>query len=157
MLKILAFEVNGCTFALPSSLIREVIPYRKAAPVAQQTESMLGVLDVRHDTIPAVDLKALLWKDGPSGTTAQSCFVLVELEPDAPVVALLVDRIQSTIEAEEEELQEPPCVGGMERVDYIEKIRVEDQGAVVILKGGALLGRINCENGETAVECIHHE
>ncbi len=142
MLKAMSFELGGCSFALDSKCVREVISHIDATPVTQQSAAVLGVLDIRAETIAAIDLHALLRLENTAEVTPQSCFVLVQLDNEAPVVALLVDRIKNSIKIGPNDLLPPPSVGGILRADYVEGFLVQGREATIVLSGSALLQRI---------------
>ncbi len=154
---ILAFEIGGQEFALGSEHVREVIPFVEPDAVTHQGASVLGVIRVRSETIIAVDLQSLLSAEKVATVSAKSCFVLAVLVEDAPVVALLVDRIRSSVGLPESGAMPAPTIGGIERTRYASGLLIHEERIVVILSGERILKLIEGEKSTMIPSRSHHE
>ncbi len=152
MVRLLIFDVAGRRFALESKQVQEVISYTDVTPINHPNPSVLGVLNLRSETITAIDLHVLLWQGDPSPITPKTCFVLVRLEDLDPVVALLVDHIEGLSKFEDADLLPPPSVGGTIQVDYVKSVLVEENGVNFVLQGSAIGKRIDARSGVDVVE-----
>jgi purine-binding chemotaxis protein CheW len=92
----LIFTVAGERYALPLQELAEVLPFQGCTPVPGSSPSILGVMNLRGEIRPLIDLACVL----SAGTALDSGAVLVLRRP----LALKVDRIEDLREIRREEL-----------------------------------------------------
>ena len=85
----LRFAVAGETYALPASIVMEILRPRPLARVPHAPPSLLGIINLRGDIVPIVSAARLLGREQGEATKA-SRVVMIDHEPR---VGLLVDAV----------------------------------------------------------------
>ncbi len=108
----LTFTLEGERFALEIGRVREVLEFRGATRVPRTPEFMRGVINLRGNVVPVVDLKAKFGM-GVTESTVDTCVVIVEVEIDgeATVLGALADSVQEVIELDAGQVEPPPRMG----------------------------------------------
>lgn len=108
----LTFTLDGERFALEISRVREVLEFRGATKVPRTPGFMRGVINLRGNVVPVVDLKAKFGM-GVTETAVDTCVVIVEVEIDGETTVLgaLADSVQEVIELDPAQVEPPPRMG----------------------------------------------
>ena len=88
------FGLGEALFALPVTMVQEILDARPVSPLPNMPPHLLGVIDVRGASVAVVDLRLLLGEP-PRDDAADTRFVVLLLERDGQPrpVALRVDRV----------------------------------------------------------------
>jgi purine-binding chemotaxis protein CheW len=91
---VLTFGLGEGLFALPVTLVQEILDTRPVSPLPDTPPHLLGVIDVRGTSVAVVDLRQLL-SQPPLEDTPDTRFVVLLLEHGGRrlPVALRVDRV----------------------------------------------------------------
>lgn len=133
------FNLGGETFALPVGTVREILDHREAFRMPQGPEWLVGLIDVRGEAIPMVDLRIRLGL--PAAAVGVTTRVLVVDVPaaDGPgggrllTLGLIVDRVLDVAEFPAASIETTPDIGVRWRSDYIEGVVRRTNGFVVLL------------------------
>ncbi len=141
--KYLTFEVCGQVYGIATRCIREVVPYGVISQVGDVPEFLLGVTNLRHEVIAVVDLQLLFGGSEATERDIHTCFLIVMFDDGDGVerpIGLVVRRIYSAREILAEDIDGPPVVGGWAQVDYLAGLGKGDEGVMILLDVGRLLG-----------------
>ncbi len=132
----LTFYVTGERYAIAILDVQEIIEIAQITPVPMTPDYIKGVINLRGNVVPVVDLCARLGRDC-SEVTKRSCIVLVEVgreqDQDGQVIGMLVDEVNEILEIPPDHLQPPPDFGTDIRTDFIQAMgRVDDQFLVLL-------------------------
>lgn len=108
----LRFSLAGENYAIDILRSREVMRYREVTRVPKAMEALVGVINLRGNVIPVVDLRVKL--DLPPVEDHQgSAIVMTEVyyKEEPVVIGALVDSVSSVAAIPEEDLKPPPEVG----------------------------------------------
>ncbi|MFO8057399.1 MAG: chemotaxis protein CheW [bacterium] len=114
--QMLVCEVSGESFAVDAPLCRSISKAGRYTRVPRMPTYVLGVINLRGEIIPVVDMGEL-FAMGPCGGGEKSRLVMVEC--GGSKVAFLVDRIIGIEWIEAERIQEPETVSSSVKADYI--------------------------------------
>ena len=109
-IQFLSFVLNQGEYALHISKAREVLEYKMITPVPNMPTYMLGVISLRGDAVPVMDLKLRL-NLPPAPIDKDSSIIIIELE-EGVNLGVLVDSVQEVLDVEEDKVQGPPSTGG---------------------------------------------
>ena len=56
--EVLVFEVEGCTYGLPTRDVREIVRAVRITPLPNAPDAIEGVVDVRGSVLPVLDVRA---------------------------------------------------------------------------------------------------
>jgi purine-binding chemotaxis protein CheW len=100
-------------FAAPVSKVQEILDMRPIARLPQAPAHMLGMIDVRGQGVPVVDLRLTLGLP-PADDSENTRIIVLSLENDAGElrVGLRADRVFEVTVLDEGELDPPPKISG---------------------------------------------
>jgi len=124
----LTFFVAEERYAIAILDVKEIIEVSQMTRVPMTPDYIRGVINLRGNVVPVVDLCARLGK-GKSELTKRSCIVLVEVEAgsERQALGMLVDEVNEILEIPASHLQPAPDFGTDIRTDFIQAMgRVDD-------------------------------
>ena len=130
----LTFRLDEEIFALDISKVREILDYTNITKVPRTPEFMRGVINLRGNVVPVVDMRL---KFGMTKTerTVNTCIIIVEitLDGDTTVLGALADSVQEVIELGAEQIEPAPRIGTRLRTEFIRGMGKRDEQFVIIL------------------------
>jgi|TARA_Y100000310_G_C20688689_1_gene820761 purine-binding chemotaxis protein CheW len=119
----LTFSVGDERFAIGIMDVREIIEVESLARVPMTPEHISGVINLRGNVVPVVDLAVRLGRNC-SAISEQSCIVVVEvvLAEQQQVLGMLVDSVEEILEIPEEDVGPPPNFGTDIRTEFITRM-----------------------------------
>lgn len=130
----LTFRLGGELFAINVFKAREVLDLSHITRVPTSPSYLRGVVNVRGNAIPVVDLRS---KFGLPATadTLNSRIIVMELQIDGETIIVggLADSVHEVIELEPHEINDPPSLGMRWRTDLILGMGRRDDQFTIIL------------------------
>lgn len=107
--KYLTFDLGNEEFGLEILTVREIIGYINVTPVPKTPAYVKGVINLRGQVIPVVDLR-LKFSMEENEVTDQTCIIVVEtIQDKAEVnVGLVVDQVQEVLDIDGEDIDPSP-------------------------------------------------
>ncbi|MBE0579154.1 chemotaxis protein CheW [Devosia sp.] len=100
-------------FAAPVEKVQEILDMRPIARLPQAPETLLGMIDVRGQGIPVVDLRLTLGLPAAPDTENTRIIVLALAGQDADLrLGLRADRVFEVTILDDDALDPPPAVSG---------------------------------------------
>lgn len=136
----LSFHCMKIALALPINRVREIIEYGHLTAVPMMPNYVLGVINLRGNVVPVVDLSARFGA-GATVLGRRTCIIILELpNTDGPhLVGLVVDAVDEVLDIEMAQIEPPPSFGTAIRSDFIMGMARREQGFLIILKVDKLL------------------
>ena len=130
----LTFRLDEEVFALDISKVREVLDYTNITKVPRTPEFMRGVINLRGNVVPVVDMR-LKFVMTKTERTVNTCIIIVEitLDGDTTVLGALADSVQEVIELGAEQIEPAPRIGTRLRTEFIRGMGKRDEQFVIIL------------------------
>jgi purine-binding chemotaxis protein CheW len=152
MSQFLSFTLAGSVCAVPLLEVREILQLGAITPMPSTPPSIRGVIDVRGDVVPVVDLARKLGL-GETALTRAACTLLVEvaLEGGPITMGVLADTVREVIEASPDEILAPPAFGPGVRVDCVTGLARAGDGLVLLLDLGRV---ISVQEAQAAADAI---
>ncbi len=104
--QLMTFSVGDASYGLPIEQVLEVLSDRPLTPVPLAPRSVAGLMNLRGQVVPAIDLARRLEVAGAQ--TGERKRMNVVIRHHESVVSLLVDEIGDVIDVEEAAFQQPP-------------------------------------------------
>jgi purine-binding chemotaxis protein CheW len=99
--EVIVLELGGERFALPTSAVCEILPLGNLTPVPTAPPSVCGVVQVRGQVIPVLDLGPPTPPERPARSARVGApLVIVEPGSDGARYALIVERVHEVENAE---------------------------------------------------------
>lgn len=136
----LSFRCMNTALALPISSVREIIEYGHLTAVPMMPSYVLGVINLRGNVVPVVDLAARFGA-GATVLGRRTCIIILELggEGTQHLVGLVVDAVDEVLDIEQGQIEPAPTFGTAIRSDFIHGMARREQGFLILLKAGRLL------------------
>jgi purine-binding chemotaxis protein CheW len=116
----LTFQLAGEEYAVGILQVKEIIAYGTVTKVPQTPSSIRGVINLRGNVVPVVDL-ALKFGLAASPVTDRSCIVIVEteFEGDKTVMGIIADSVSQVTDLPPQDILPPPAFGTQIRMDFL--------------------------------------
>ncbi len=118
--KYLTFALASEEFGLEILKVREIIGIMEITAVPQTPEYVRGVINLRGQVIPVIDLRAKYGMEAIE-TTDQTCIIVVEIEQDDRKfnTGIVVDHVQEVLDIVGDQIEDAPQFGSNVATDFI--------------------------------------
>jgi purine-binding chemotaxis protein CheW len=128
------FSLDNEVFAVPVSVVREILDHEEAFKIPHGPEYLLGLRDVRGQGVPVIDLRLRLGMTKTEKTPHTRALVLdVPIGEKILTLGLVADRVFEVTPFRAEEIEGPPDIGVRWPSDYIAGVVRRNGGFVVIV------------------------
>ncbi len=116
----LSFSLRGTDYAVGILKVKEILQYEQTTRVPSTPRSVRGVINLRGQVVPVVDLAAKFGL-GETEPTPLTCILIVEavLEGTSTVVGIMADSVQEVIELGGDDVEPPPAFGTHVKIDFL--------------------------------------
>lgn len=118
--KYLTFALASEEYGLEILKVREIIGYIDVTAVPQTPAHVKGVINLRGQVIPVVDLRSMFGM-ATTEVTEQTCIIVVEISQSGRKLntGIVVDRVQEVLDIAGEAIEEAPQFGASVDTDFI--------------------------------------
>ena len=118
--KYLTFALGPEEYGLEILKVREIIGYMDITAVPQTPHHVKGVINLRGQVIPVIDLRAKFGME-TTDVTEQTCIIVVETSQGHRKFStgIVVDRVQEVLDIAGEDIEEAPQFGSSVNTDFI--------------------------------------
>jgi purine-binding chemotaxis protein CheW len=118
--KYLTFSLGAEEYGLEILKVREIIGYIEVTAVPQTPHHVKGVINLRGQVIPVVDLRAKFGME-TAEVTEQSCIIVVEIVQSSRTcsMGIIVDRVQEVLDIIGDNIEDAPQFGASVNTDFI--------------------------------------
>ena len=118
--KYLTFALGQQEYGLEILKVREIIGYMDITTVPRTPHYVKGVINLRGQVIPVVDLRAKFSMDSVD-ITDQTCIIVVEIDQNRQTFStgIVVDRVQEVQDIPGSDIEEAPQLGSAMDTNYI--------------------------------------
>tara|TARA_Y100001937_G_scaffold122287_2_gene182716 strand:+ start:280895 stop:281509 length:615 start_codon:yes stop_codon:yes gene_type:complete len=138
--QILSFNCGDQVFGLDISFLREIIENQTLTQIPLMPEHIRGVLNLRGNVVPVIDLKARLWAI-PTKVSKLSCILVVEFHghDHTETLGLLVDSVNEVIRVPADHVEHTPELGAKIRTDFMDGIAKVNDEFIILLRADMVL------------------
>lgn len=128
------FGLGAECFAIPVTLVREILDYRETFRIPNGPSWLLGLTDVRGQGVPTIDLRTRLGMPQAEVTPATRILVIdTPLDDRVRTLGLVVDRVLDVSAFAKGQMESAPDIGVNWPSDYILGVVRRDEGFVVLI------------------------
>jgi purine-binding chemotaxis protein CheW len=157
--KYLTFALAHEEYGLEILKVREIIGYMDITAVPQTPPYVKGVINLRGQVIPVVDLRTKFGME-TAEITEQTCIIVVEITQTGRKfnTGIIVDRVQEVLDISGRDIEEAPQFGGSVATDFILGMAKIGESVKIlldidrVLSGTALASCSDAANAGGAVE-----
>ena len=108
----LTFSLDSEIFAQSISEVREVLEYATITRIPKTPEFMLGVINLRGNAVPVIDMRLKLGLP-KTERTVDTCIIIteVQMEEGENIFGALVDSVHEVMEIDQDTLEPTPKIG----------------------------------------------
>lgn len=116
----LTFHLAGEEYAVGILQVKEIITYGTLTKVPHTPPSIRGVINLRGNVVPVVDL-GLKFGMSVSPVTDRTCIVIVEvnINDNRTVMGVVADSVSQVISMVDDNILPPPAFGTRVRIDFL--------------------------------------
>jgi purine-binding chemotaxis protein CheW len=153
----LSFLFHGEAYALPLLRVREIVRFEGATRVPRVVPWMRGVVNLRGNVVPVLDLGIWLAR-AESTVTPRTCLLIVEVigGAEAAALGLMIDGVDQVLDIASDSLEPPPSFGTLMPPEFIAgMVRAGERFVYLLdmdrlLADGALIGGGSARGAATA-------
>ncbi len=118
--KYLTFALGSEEYGLEILKVREIIGYMDITAVPQTPHHVKGVINLRGQVIPVIDLRAKFGME-TAEITEESCIIVVEISQGDHnfSTGIVVDHVQEVLDIAGGDIEEAPQFGSSVNTDFI--------------------------------------
>ncbi len=118
--KYLTFALGSEEYGLEILKVREIFGYMEITAVPQTPMYVKGVINLRGQVIPVVDLRAKFGMETME-RTEETCIIVVEISQGSRnfSTGIVVDHVQEVLDIPGEDIEEAPQFGSAVNTDFI--------------------------------------
>ena len=128
--RFLTFKLDNEKYGIEILSVKEIIGHQKAIPVHKTPEYVKGVLNLRGQIIPVIDMAI---KFGMPEKEASAYTAIIITTIHGTNIGFIVDEVNEVASATEEQLSAPPEFGSTIDVSYISKMAQINKEVIMIL------------------------
>jgi purine-binding chemotaxis protein CheW len=118
--KYLTFALANEEYGLEILKVREIIGYMDITAVPQTPEHVKGVINLRGQVIPVIDLRAKFGME-TTDVTEETCIIVVEITQGSRKFStgIVVDHVSEVLDIAGEDIEEAPQFGSSVNTNFI--------------------------------------
>jgi len=118
--KYLTFSLAHEEYGLEILKVREIIGYMEITAVPQTPHHVKGVINLRGQVIPVIDLRAKFGMD-TADVTEETCIIVVEISQGSRTfqTGIVVDHVQEVLDIAGEDIEDAPQFGSSVNTEFI--------------------------------------
>ena len=128
------FSLADELFGVEVSRTREILSMTPVTKVPQTPDYLLGVINLRGQVVPVVDMRLKLGLQAGE-ETEDTCIIVVEVQVDgeAIVVGTLADGVREVLEIRDDQIEPPPRLGTRLNIEFITGMGKVDEQFMILL------------------------
>ena len=136
----LTFYLQDEMFGLDIRSIREICEYGKITPVPMVPAYVRGVINLRGNVVPVIDLPARFgWPASPVGKRSGIVILELESEGNRLEIGIVIDSVSEVLEIPAEDIGAPPSFGARVRTDFISGMGRVGEDFILLLNAEKVL------------------
>lgn len=134
-LQYLTYSLEDEIFGMDIRAVREIIQYGSMTAVPLMPEFVRGVINLRGQVVPVIDLQARLGRS-PAQVGKKTCIIIFDVSREGEKIelGLMVDSVSEVIEIPNANIEPAPQFGASIRRDFIRGMAKLDGTFIVILE-----------------------
>lgn len=130
----LTFRLEDEMFAINVAQAREILDLLPITKVPRMAEFMRGVVNVRGNAVPVVDLR-MKFGLAPSEDTIETRIVILEIivDGETTLIGAVVDSVHEVLELRPDRIEASPHIGSRWRTEFIKGIGKHDDQFIIII------------------------
>lgn len=114
------FILDNDSYGVAVTQTREILDSAAITRVPQTSADMLGVINLRGQVVPVVDMRLKLGLEAAENTQ-DTCIIVIEVQVDeeSMVVGALADAVSEVLDVRSDQIEPPPRLGSRLKTEFI--------------------------------------
>ena len=149
--KYLTFVLGSEEYGLEIMKVREIMGYLEVTSIPQTPHHVRGVINLRGQVIPVIDLRVKFGMETVE-TTDATCIIVVEVSQNGRDVSVgvIVDQVSEVLDIAGEDIEDAPDFGGDVNTDFILGMAKVEDSVKTLLDIDRVLGNVEFDNLDDA-------
>ena len=135
-IQLVTFRLGDELYGVDIMSVKEIVKIQPIRPIPNAPYYMVGILNLRGDIIPIIDLHRRFHIDFSNGAEEldelDSGFIILNI--DGNQIGLIIDRVSRVVSIDVNDIQEPPKMMGGIGSEYISGVyRNKDNSFLIVL------------------------
>lgn len=126
----LSFILSDEHYALDITSVKEIRGYEKVTPIANAPTFIKGVLNLRGDIVPIIDLRIKFNIPNP---TYNEFTIVIMLHVHNRVIGIVVDGVSDVVRLTEDEVRPPPDFGVIFDSRFLKGLATVDDRMIILV------------------------
>jgi purine-binding chemotaxis protein CheW len=128
------FSLGEELFGVEVSRAREILSLTPVTSVPQTPEYLLGVINLRGQVVPVVDMRLKLGLTA-GADTEDTCIIVVDVQIDGEVITVgaLADAVREVMDIRSDQIEPPPRLGTRLNTEFINGMGKVDEQFMILL------------------------
>jgi len=135
--ELLAFELGKEEYGIDLLRVQEIRSYQQPTQIAGASAHVLGVIDLRGEIVPIVDLRS---RFGMPNAQIDASTVIIVVNLNQRSIGAVVDRVNDVITLTKDQIREMPRIQSSAEHRHFEAMGVVDKRSLIVLNIESLLG-----------------
>lgn len=133
--RVLTFTLDGEFFAMDIYSVREILDVSEITRIPQAPEFMLGVVNLRGNAVPVMDLRQRFGLPRAARTVNSRIIIMEQAQEDGStqLIGALADSVKEVLELDASQVDPPPRMGSKVPIDFITGIGRHNNKFVILL------------------------
>lgn len=129
------FGLGEELFGIEVTRAREILSLVSVTKVPQTPDYLLGVINLRGQVVPVIDLRIKLGMP-QAEMTRDSCIIVMEVQVDGEplIVGGLADSVREVLELHDDQIEPPPRMGLKLKTEFIAGMGKVDEQFLILLE-----------------------
>ncbi|MBN2714684.1 MAG: chemotaxis protein CheW [Deltaproteobacteria bacterium] len=151
----LTLQLGKEFFAIEITKVREVLDYINITKVPRTPDFMLGVINLRGNVVPVVDLHLTLGMPKQE-RTVDTCIIIVEVQigVETILIGALADAVQEVVNIPDTDISPPPKIGVKLNTEFLRGMGKQNDQFLIILNIDKVLTTQEIEEVERATSIV---
>ena len=128
--KYITFTLGNEEYAIEIRYIVEIVGLQKITELPDMPDFLNGVINLRGDVIPIIDVRKRFKLD-PKSYTVRTCIIIVSINEAS--IGLIVDEVSEVLDIEEENISVPPKTSTKQHGRFVKGIGKVENSIKIIL------------------------
>ena len=145
--KYLTFALGSEEYGLEILKVREIIGYLDVTAVPQTPDYVKGVINLRGQVIPVIDLRSKFGMETVE-KTEETCIIVVEITQNDSSIStgIVVDKVQEVLDIQGQNIEEAPQFGSGVDTDFILGMGKIGESVKILLDIDKVLSGVDIED-----------
>jgi len=128
------FSLGEELFGVEVSRAREILSLTPVTRVPQTPDYLLGVINLRGQVVPVVDMRLKLGLSA-GAETEDTCIIVVDVQVDGEIITVgaLADAVREVMDIRSDQIEPPPRLGTRLKTEFINGMGKVDEQFMILL------------------------